>query len=526
MSDNEIESSVITCEPEEGELTNMFASVWVKVEVQADAQADVDTPSHTPKPRKSKKKKGKEELACQHCDYTTIHKNCLRYHIHGHDNKLLTCEHCSYTTKYPNSLNRHCKLQHNLSPEETKDNTYKCEYENCEYVTYYRWNLNVHQRKHKLEKHHKCPKCDYRTAYRHNLLKHSKSHNEGVFFKCDKCPFVTKYEGHISRHLAKIHNEVSEGANRCDMCDFSTKIRWRLNTHKQRSRQSNNLKCEHCEFTTFYMCEHKKHKELHFGAIYVNKNTESSVSQPQPSLPLDIPKVESESQRDQYVIDPNCLDWNSIQVLESEDKERPFMCLMCSYTSKFKAAVQRHFQRHHTGTKNRPYKCCNCDFSTKTKDQIALHNKRSKSDKLLHCPICRFSTMFKCHLAMHQKTHYTFKCTMCSYSCRQKYDLKKHYAVAHMGKGLKCHFCDYVAARKESLLCHEAIHTGNKPFKCTLCNYSSVRRSLLDVHTRRFHCDRRPDVTIVSDDKIESLKVPLPELLNQLKEIESFQFPQ
>ncbi|XP_045508512.1 zinc finger protein 761-like, partial [Colias croceus] len=508
-------------------------SVWVKVEVgevEGGQSGSENNAEPVVKVKKRSKKNKKPLLSCEECDYTTQHKNCLKFHIISHrDENPLSCDHCGYTTKYPTALNRHRKMRHQLSVDEKRAIAkYKCDFEDCEYVTFYRWNLNAHKRKHKLEKQHKCPKCDYQTAYRHNFIKHGKIHNEGVYFKCDKCPFVTKFEGHITRHLAKIHNEVSEGANKCDLCDFSTKIKWRLNTHKQRSLQKDIIKCDYCEFETMYMCESKKHRQRHFGEIYKNKSLqiEQETAKPPPQTEIDheMPYQEDhETSKDQYLIDPNCLDWNSIQVLESDDKERPFMCLMCNYTSKFKAAVQRHFQRHHTGSQNRPYKCCNCDFSTKTKDQIALHNKRSKSDKVLTCTACDFVTFFKCQHAMHQKCHYTFKCSMCTYSCKQKYDLQKHYSVMHMGKGLKCSYCDYKAARKESLLCHEAIHTGNKPFKCAYCKYMSVRRSLLDIHVKRYHSEIKTDVTIVSDDKIESLKVPLPMLLDTIKMSENLQ---
>lgn len=475
------------------------------------------------KKRKSKKVKRKAKVFnCELCDYTTGYKNCLDLHLAGHkETKPFSCTLCDYCTKYPTSLQRHIMIKHQvketLTDEEKKSmRLLKCE--KCDYTSYFKWNLNAHKRKHNMEKQFKCPHCEYATAYRHNYLKHSKVHNEGVFFKCDKCPFVTKFEGHITRHLAKIHNEVTEKANKCDVCDFSTMVRWRLNIHKQRSKQDVPLKCEHCDFQTLYMCESKKHKVTHYNKIYGPGSLKPEKDERSEYITREcLEKKESQAQN-QYTLDPNCLDWNSIQVLESDDKERPFMCHMCNYTSKFKAAVQRHFQRHHTGSQNRPYKCVNCDFSTKTKDQIALHNKRSQTDKVLYCGICSFTTNFKCQYVMHQKGHYAFKCTICPYSCRHKYELQKHFTTLHLGNGLKCSFCDYKAARKESLLCHETIHTGNKPFKCVHCSYMSVRKSLLDNHIKRYHSDIKKDITIVSEDKIQSLKVPMPALIQSLKE--------
>lgn len=448
----------------------------------------------------------------------------------GHfDMKPFSCNICSYNTKYASSLYRHVSIKHpdNLTPEiqsAKPQQMWNCDH--CDYSTNFKWNLKAHNRKHNLEKQYKCPECNYQTAYRHNFIKHSKVHKEDEVFKCDKCPFVTKYEGHIQRHLAKIHNQVTEKANMCDVCDFSTKEKWRLNIHKQRSKQENTVKCEYCSFETYYTCESKRHKRGHYSevngtkgtinydhlkdeiAALINAQKQENAEPPKEFIPVD-DDLNNLTPYNKYLLDPNCVDWNTIQVLESDDKDRPFQCHMCTYTSKFKASVQRHFQRHHTGSKNRPYKCVNCEFSTKTKDQIALHNKRSQSELKLCCGSCSFTTFYKCQFALHQKCHYLYKCTSCNYSCKNKYELTKHYAVFHLGNGLKCQYCDFKAARKESLLSHETIHTGNKPFKCNFCDYSSVRRSLLENHLKRFHRNSTRDVTVVSESKIQELKVHL-----------------
>ncbi|XP_053621826.1 zinc finger protein 761-like [Plodia interpunctella] len=527
---------------------NMFASVWVKVEVeeeggvQPDDLTDVNyvPPSerkHRPRRRRDKKPRPRptKVLKCQLCNYTTVYKTGLVMHMIGHTTeKPHCCTECDYKSKYRNSLTRHVKIQHQKddTPETESVEVFTCD--QCNYKTHFKWNLRAHNRKHNLVKQFKCVHCEYETAYRHNYLKHSRTHENKektpVFYKCDKCTFVTKFEGHIARHLAKIHNEVTDTAYKCEMCDFSTRVRWRLNIHRTRSRQENILMCAYCSFQTYFMCESKKHKVVHYDVMYGHKShdiSSESVHNSQIDATTGLPTtnetkdkrsaisneyidnyMDQDSMRNQkkYLLDPNCIDWNNIQVLESDDKDRPFQCHMCTYMSRFKASVQRHFQRHHTGSQNRPYKCVNCDFSTKTKDQIALHNKRSKSDVNLYCAVCKFTTNFKCQYVMHQKRHYENRCSECEYSCKHKYELQKHYMAIHMGNGHKCQYCDYIAARKESLLCHETIHTGIKPYKCSHCEYMSVRRSLLNNHVRRYHSNLLTDVVVVSDSKIASLK--------------------
>ncbi|XP_073965186.1 uncharacterized protein [Choristoneura fumiferana] len=523
----------------DADMMSMFASVWVKVEVDEEPELVEERTT-----RSKRSKKAPKNLICDQCDYSTAYKNCLELHILGHSSdKAFSCNSCEYKSKYPTALQRHIAIRHHeMNGDQPMDNgkpltLHKCQ--DCEYTTYYKWNLNSHKRKHKTVKQFKCPfpECPFETAYRHNYIKHSKVHKEAVVFRCDKCPFTTKFEGHITRHLAKIHNEVTEKANKCDLCDFSTKTKWRLKIHQNRGKREEAIKCTYCQFETYFMCAYKKHKVDHYNEIYTNPKRKTfdgeqetmkdiqdktmtsfheKVSQMAMSyqnyiekdMQNYLPNTELEN-HNKYNLDPDCVDWNNIQVLETEDRERPFQCHMCSYTSKFKASVQRHFQRHHTGSHNRPYKCVNCDFSTKTKDQIALHNKRSLSDTLLFCDACEFTTQYKCQFVTHQKCHYAYKCTACTYSCKHKYELQRHYGIMHLGNGIKCRFCEYKASRKDSVLCHETIHTGVKPFKCELCDYTSIRKSLLDNHVKRYHSDIKKDVAIISESKIQSLKVPL-----------------
>ncbi|XP_063836411.1 zinc finger protein 761-like [Ostrinia nubilalis] len=505
---------------------NMFTSVWVKVEMEEESPSNIVVEPDITHFRESTRKKQKPLLKCDVCDYTTTYKNCLKLHKLGHGGvKPNSCELCDYTTKYPTALNRHMAIKHQSEEQLSKMRSspnYKCG--TCDYTTYYKWNLNAHMRKHKDNKQFQCSECDYTTAYRHNFLKHSKTHNDNMVYKCDKCPFVTKYDGHITRHMAKIHNEVSDKANKCEYCDFSTKVNWRLTAHKVRSKQKEILKCESCDFETYYMCENKKHKRTHTKVYKKNQIPLEMEDQLTDSLTttnkeFKFLKEENEKAKEKdhathnYMLD-GFVEWKNIQVLESENKDRPFLCHMCNYTSRFKASVQRHFQRHHTSSQIRPYKCVNCDFATKTKDQIALHNKRSESKVPMSCNLCQFTTNYKCQYVMHQKSHYEYKCTKCEYICKHKYEMQKHVTAVHLGDGFKCQYCGYLATRKENLLSHETTHTGVKPFHCTVpqCGYRSIRKTLLRNHMARFHGDIKDDVKIVSDNKIQALKLHIEHL--------------
>ncbi|CAK1592802.1 unnamed protein product [Parnassius mnemosyne] len=507
-------------------LENMITSVWIKIEkddeeeympldeeqsgTEREEQQGLQLNKCEDKPKK-KKRQG-ETIFCELCDYSTCHKNCLKIHMLSHNTtKPFACEFCDYATKYPLALNRHKSSKHQAENEDPNGSKkeipfYKCD--QCDYVSRFKSNLKSHKRKHKTEKQFKCSECSYETAYRHNFMKHCRQHSK-ITFNCDKCDFVTQYEGHIYRHLSNVHNDVMDYGYTCNFCDFSTAVRWRLNIHQQRSKQEGLLKCANCDFETMYKCEMKRHNKEHFGGtngrkVHMKFNSESFSCPPSVlDAPLNEPEYsqepkdvnyENDHQKfNHYTLDPNCLEWSNIPVKESDDIDRPYQCQMCSYTSKFKAAVQRHFQRHHTDKQNRPFKCCNCNFSTKTKDQITLHNKRSQSNKPLYCSECRFTTLFKCQFVMHQKSHYQYKCNICNYAYKNKYYLQKHSSVHQLGKTMKCQYCDYKTARADSLASHEATHTGDKPIKCQYCDYRTIRNCFLIKHISRYHIQGKTD---------------------------------
>lgn len=572
-----------------------------------------------------RKHKDEKQFKCTYCDYETAYRHNFLKHSKTHHQKQIEkfqCDKCPFVTKFEGHIQRHLAKIHHVVMEAA----HNCEL--CGFSTRFKWRLNIHTQRSKHEDVIKCGYCPFQCYFMCQFKKHRELHYLQIYggnkkkykvqnvekakvntvqnqieesiqdydamqgivedknaeyryvgedneatdqfelkekFKCEKCSFETKYEVQISRHLIKVHNEILPHEFRCEYCDYSITFKSKLDIHLQQSLQEQAIKCPHCIFETYYMCQIKKHASIHFNEVFGTRqlihftnNTEMSPYTPDfggtkqnmqqnliteqnihnegssvdmghtPDIEDNFMSEQTELQTDEstvhaingksnnkYKLESGSIDWHSIQVLESDNKEKPFQCHMCDYTSKFKASVQRHFQRLHTGSQNRPYKCVNCDFSTKTKDQIALHNKRSQSETMLTCKICSFTTFYKCQYVTHQRSHYINKCNLCSYSCRHKYELIKHFSSFHLGNSLKCQYCDYRAARKESIVCHETIHTGEKPYKCDICDYQTVRRCLLDLHKKRHHFIQT-DVTIVSRDTIESLKV-VEDIDNEMK---------
>lgn len=259
------------------------------------------------------------------------------------------------------------------------------------------------------------------------------------------------------------------------------------------------MKCLHCDFETYYKCQVKYHRKSHYPEMKaivplpkVEAGNQSSPSEPPENLisTNSLVNVQSNSYdtyKDEvhnYEIESS-IAWKKIPVLENRSNTKPFSCYKCSYCSRYKSSIQRHFQRKH-GNKIKPYRCSHCDFGTSTKDSIALHTKRSKQKNAMSCECGQFSTIYKCEFVSHQKLHNPYRCSKCPYSSRSKYDLERHYTM-HSNKGYKCRFCNYVAMRRDTLTSHEVIHTGVRPHQCHLCPYGSIRLTFLEKHIMQKH---------------------------------------
>ncbi|KAJ2943256.1 hypothetical protein O0L34_g12061 [Tuta absoluta] len=488
---------------------------------------------------------------------------------------LYKCDKCTFETKFEGHMTRHLETIHNeivaagfrceicsatftekykLRQHVTKSNVkYHIKCTECNFETLYKCEM----RRHKKIEH-----FDDRDRYSYNRLGeivHNEDEPNVDGFQCEKCPFKTLYETDFTKHAIEAHYL-------CKLCNNYFPDKWGLDMHIIRGKEDDVIKCTYCDFGSLYRCETRAHISTHFTNLselpkehlpQIPENVQQNTGEirnllnnymydtnlpkaisdmqekvatpyyrqldgpitaqmyqpPQEIPPPDVnPNQLGHSKFGSYLIDQNCIDWRSIQVIETNDSVNRYKCPLCDYPSKFKACVQRHFQRHHTNTENRPYKCVNCNFATKTKDAIALHSKRNPPGPLLHCQICNYTTNFKCAFNSHTKFHYGNKCKVCKQQYKHKHELIRHVATKHLGKGIKCHLCDFVALRKDSMASHLLIHSGVKPFPCSLCEYATIRRTLLDVHMRKKHnLVGRIGVTMIDKSKIESLKVPCPE---------------
>ena len=85
------------------------------------------------------------KCVCDKCEKGFVSKRRLKDHHNAcyglaYTIKMHNCSYCSFSTKYKGVLKDH-EYQHG-----SKEPPYKCELTNCEYTTFYRWQLKYHER--------------------------------------------------------------------------------------------------------------------------------------------------------------------------------------------------------------------------------------------------------------------------------------------------------------------------------------------------------------------------------------------
>ena len=87
--------------------------------------------------------------------------------------------------------------------------------------------------------------CKYQTKIRNRLNRHKQVHTQVKHFKCDLCPFETKHREYMKYHKST-HTDFKRFACDYDNCEFKTRLKIRLQCHIR----------SHHTFEKPYHCDH------------------------------------------------------------------------------------------------------------------------------------------------------------------------------------------------------------------------------------------------------------------------------
>ncbi|KAG5833801.1 hypothetical protein ANANG_G00279720 [Anguilla anguilla] len=345
--------------------------------------------------------------------------------------------------------------------------------------------LRVHLLREEGQKPHRCHLCEYRAVERNALRRHLAG--EG-------CGFQAADRRELRRHAADAHGagvvecrhhacralfgspEAMEAHHRthlafhCEQCDFSCSNKSRFQRHKRQGHAGDRrLVCAFCPFATFNPVEF----DGHVGRLHANEKIHRC---PQCSFVTAHKRVLGRH-------------------MLLHTGEKPHKCKLCNFRCRDETYLSKHMLTH-SDAKN--HMCSECGYVTKWKHYLNVHMRKHAGDLRYQCDQCSY----RCHradqLSSHKLRHQekSLICEVCAFSCKRKYELRKHMQLKHAQGGgvesqppvFQCKYCAYRTQYRQALHNHENCkHTRLREFRCALCAYSTFSSTSLFLHKRKAH---------------------------------------
>jgi len=193
---------------------------------------------------------------CDECDKTFNKKPALNSHkISVHSTENTVKKYCSLCDKHFSNLSQHIEIVHNnvknyrcqkcqkgfydnrelrrhhikyLKTGECKKETppgfckYTCNFDNCEYKSNKKGNMEMHEKSVHLNIKYTCPECNKQLSSKANLNSHVKNvHDKKLIsgnleknpfnlkFSCKLCAYTTNRAMHLDRHMLSVHSAAA-----------------------------------------------------------------------------------------------------------------------------------------------------------------------------------------------------------------------------------------------------------------------------------------------------------------------------
>ena len=394
-----------------------------------------------------------------------------------HEKKIFSCEIC--TKQF---TDRRKLTEHIIMHEGTDLAAYQCQL--CTKTFPSNEKLNAHKRCHSnpKDKRTNCQICN-KIYPDSGLKKHMKKHNE-MRATCNICYKTSSNEANLKTHIFRVHSaessseygtkhkkeELSVVKNFvCKICGKTYNRKTSLDYHTLAHTGERPFKCKKCDFDCRDSATLKRHQMIHNGEKRFQCNNCEKLFGFKHSL-------------DNH--------------LATHTDKRPFECVMCNLTFKTRGDLLRHLKKHNSPV-TKLHKCQVCGKSYGQSNQLRKHIQTHSGTKAHNCMQCSYSSLsagtMKIHNLTHTELYKLHKCDQCAVSFNTVIKLRAH-KVSHLTeKRFRCTICDYKSKRKFQLKKHmKHVHTESEetPLQCKLCTFTSTYVAHLKQHISRVHMSK------------------------------------
>ena len=364
----------------------------------------------------------------------------------------------------PTILNLPVRLKQTLVGKTTDDNVstgakkevLKCA--KCDYCSHNKHYLKQHvDLVHNADRPFKCPFCDYAGKRSHSLKEHLVVHSTNRPFECPICNASFRKKGHLTNHV-KLHNTFKYFE--CGICLVKFIDRTQLYNHLRTGHDPSTVyECKVCEYATTIKSNIVMHMHTH-GNPEVYRCTVCSFTALHINILRQHMQTHSENKANLYNIETQSA------------KARPVIflkCSVCGYTTDKKEALQSHMWQHLPEETSKEF----TSSAEKKSTESESPNKEEQGDK---------------------EQGSLYKCTECSYSCKEAYLFITHMLAHHPRQKLIADQQKQQQQQKQQESGKQKEQEGKETmmafthdsaagmYRCTICGYMCEQQRTIKAH--------------------------------------------
>lgn len=193
---------------------------------------------------------------CPHCDFTTVRRKGLEYHINAfHTEKTIKCDQCPKLFAHGRDLRRHTRLVH-IDASNYIDCPY-CDVKQKSSSALVSHIKCMHEEGPKEVEIFTCDFCDNSYSQSNSLKEHILAKHHDSTVTCDTCGKEFESELQCKKHKSQVHNMETKECRICQKLIKSYNFRRHIRTHEE----STQFECDICQKQFRRSANLKRHVE-------------------------------------------------------------------------------------------------------------------------------------------------------------------------------------------------------------------------------------------------------------------------